>query len=117
MELKELEELNDYNELDLLYKLIDIAKGSVRRAEQFIRGNKTAGVDVRHSMQDIRTLAELIRESIQIKKGTKKKGAIKLEKLIQNKKESLLKEEELIKKTENLRALKIREKNILDGKK
>jgi hypothetical protein len=120
MELNELEELRGYNELDLLHKLIEIAKNTTKRTEQFIKGNKTAGVDVRHSMQDVRLLAEFIRESIQMKKGTKQpnsgeyKGEIipltKLEKAIVDKKESIEKEEVYIKRAENLRIKKRRQK-------
>ena len=113
MEINELEELREFGELDLLYKMIDIAERTKKRTEQFLRGNKTAGVDIRRSMQDVRLLAELIRESVQIKKGIKKlkigkyKGETieltKLEKAIVNKKESINKEERQIKKAENLR--------------
>ncbi len=120
MELNELEELREYSELDLLYKLIEIAKGATKRTEQFLKGNKTAGVDVRHSMQDVRLLAEFIRESIQMKKGTKQpndgnyKGKkiplTKLEKAIIDKKESIDKEEIFIKRAENLRIKKKRER-------
>lgn len=120
MELNELEELRNYNELDLLYKLIEIANDTTKRTEQFLKGNKTAGVDVRHSMQDVRMIAEFIREAIQVKKGTKQplvgsyKGEIipltKLEKAIVDKKESMEKEEVFIKRTENLRIKKRRER-------
>lgn len=120
MELNELEELREYSELDLLYKLIEIAKGATKRTEQFLKGNKTAGVDVRHSMQDVRLLAEFIRESIQMKKGTKQpdsgnyKGKkiplTKLEKAIIDKRESIDKEEIFIKRAENLRIKKKKEK-------
>lgn len=120
MELNELEELRNYNELDLLYKLIEIANDTTKRAEQFLKGNKTAGVDVRHSMQDVRMIAEFIREAIQVKKGTKQppvgsyKGEIipltKLEKAIVDKKESVEKEEVFIKRAENLRIKKRRER-------
>jgi len=116
MELNDLEELRDYSELDLLYKLIDIAKDNIKRTEQFIKGNKTAGVDVRHSMQDVRLLAEIIRESIQIKKGAKNPGYLKykdesiidnkIERAIINKKESIEKENALIKKREIIRIKK-----------
>jgi len=120
MELNELELLRESNELDLLLKIIEIAEGNKKRAEQFLKGNKTAGVDIRHSMQDVRLLAELIRESIQLKKGTKQpnigeyKGEIitltKLEKSIVDKKESIKKEEIYIKRAENLRKKKRRER-------
>jgi len=118
MELSELEELREFNELDLLYKLIEVAKSNTKRTEQFLKGNKTAGVDVRHSMQDVRLIAEFIRESIQVKKGTKQpdvgeyKGEVipltKLEKAIIDKKESIQKEEIFIKRAENLRIKKKR---------
>jgi len=113
MELNELEKLRDCNELDLLHKIIEVAESNKRRVEQIIRGNKTAGVDVRHSMQDVRLLAELVRESVQIRKGTKKpnmgeyKGELipltKLEKAIVDKMESIKKEDIYIKRAENLR--------------
>jgi hypothetical protein len=121
MEVNELEELREFNELDLIFKIIEVAEGNKKRAEQFLRGNKTAGVDIRHSMQDIRLLAELIRESIQLNKGTRKvkmgeyKGEFipltKLEKAIIDKKESLEKEEVYIKRAENLRKKKREELN------
>lgn len=121
MELNELEALRDCNELDLLHKIVEVAEGNTKRAEQFLKGNKTAGVDVRHSMQDIRLLAELIRESIQIKKGTKKpdikeyKGELitftKLEKAIVDKKESIKKEELYIRRAENLKKKKRKKKS------
>lgn len=120
MELNELEELREYSELDLLYKLIEVAKSNTKRTEQFLKGNKTAGVDVRHSMQDVRLIAEFIRESIQVKKFDKEpevgdyKGEMipltKLEKAIVDKKESIQKEDVYIKRAENLRIKKKREK-------
>ncbi|MEK6829290.1 MAG: hypothetical protein AABY15_04120 [Nanoarchaeota archaeon] len=120
MELNELEALRGYNELDLLHKLIEIAQENKKRTEQFLKGNKTAGVDVRHSMQDVRLLAEFIREAIQVKKGTKQpdtgkyKGKTipltKLEKAIIDKKESIEKEEIFIKRAENLRKSKRKQK-------
>jgi hypothetical protein len=120
MEIKELEQLREYSELDLLYKIIEVAESNKKRAEQFLRGNGTAGVDVRHSMQDIRLLAELIRESIQIKKLKKDpdvgeyKGELipltKLEKAIVDKKESIEKEEIYIKRVANFRKAKRKEK-------
>lgn len=124
MEINELKELREFSELDLLYKIIDVAESNKKRTEQFLRGNGTAGVDVRQSMQDIRLLAELIRESIQMKKGTKKpaigeyKGELitltKLEKAIVDKKISLEKEEVFIKRAENLRRKKKKE-NVGNG--
>lgn len=123
MELNELEELRDCNELDVLYKIIEVAEDNKKRAEQVLRENKTAGVDVRHAMQDIKLLADIMRNMIQIRHGyferknvnTKKTPPKKieykgheipntsLEKAIVNKKQSLKKEESYIKRTENLR--------------
>jgi hypothetical protein len=120
MEINELEKLRDCSELDLLYKIIEVAESKKKRAEQFLRGNGTAGTDIRHSMQDIRLLAELIRESIQIKKGTKKVvmgeykeeliELTKLEKAIVDKKQSAEKEEVYIKRVENFQKSKKKEK-------
>jgi hypothetical protein len=120
MELNELEKLREYNELDLLHKIIEVAEKSKKRVEQNLRGNKTAGVDVRHSMQDVRLLAEIVRETVQMRKGTKQldigdyKGEVisltKLEKAIVDKKESIRKEEAYIKRAENLRKEKRKEK-------
>lgn len=126
MELKELEKLRDYNELDLLYKIIEIAEKNKRRTEEFLKGNKasdvniTAGVDIRWSMQDIRLLAMLIRESVQSSKGAKKivtgnyKGEIipltTLEKAIVDEKLSIKNDENKSKRAENLRTKKRKEK-------
>ena len=120
MEINELEELRDYSELDLLYKIIEVAESKKKRTEQFLRGNGTAGTEIRHSMQDIRLLAELIRESVQIKKGLKKvamgdyKGEFieltKIEKAIVDKKQSIEKEEAFSKRVENFQKSKKKEK-------
>jgi len=104
MELKELNELKKYNELDLLYKLIEKAEGVKKRTEQILRGNKSAGVDVRKAMQDIRMLSEIIRDKIQ--RGKLKRGSIedsKLFKAIEAEKKRLLREEDRIKKLEEKR--------------
>lgn len=104
MELNELNELKNCNELDLLYKIIEKAEGIKKRTEQILRGNKSAGVDVRKTMQDIRMLSEIIRDKIQ--RGKLKRGAIedsKLYKAIEAEKKRLLHEEERIKKLEEKR--------------
>jgi len=130
MELNELEELRECNELDVLYKLIETAEGLKKRTEQVLRDNKTAGVDVRHAMQDVKLLADIIRNQVQIRSGyferanakTKKKPdkTIEykgckipnntLEKAILDKNKSIEKEENLIKRTENLRKSKKKSK-------
>lgn len=119
MEVNELIELRDYNELDLLFKIIEIAESNKKRAEKSVKGNDTAGKDVRHSMQDIRLLAEVIRETIQINRHNRepkfgeykghKISLTKLEKAIIDKKESERKEEIFIKRAENLRRKNKRE--------
>jgi hypothetical protein len=63
-----LEELKEFNELDMLDKLIEKAEGIKKRTEQILRGNKSAGVDVRKTMQDIRLLSEIIRDEVQRRK-------------------------------------------------
>jgi hypothetical protein len=73
MNLDELYELRDMNELDMLYKLIEIADSSKKRMESFIKGNKTAGKDVRKSMMDIILVSEIIRDEIQKNKGITRK--------------------------------------------
>ena len=55
MNLKELEQLKEFNELDLLYKLIEKSESIKKRTEQILRGNKSAGVEVRKTVQDIRS--------------------------------------------------------------
>ena len=106
MGLKELEELKDYNELDLLGKLIEIAESAKKRTEKVLRGNKSAGVDVRKAMQDIRLLSEIIRDEIQRRKFKGKKlGESKLEQAIDSEKKRLIREEERIKRLEEKRAV------------
>jgi hypothetical protein len=106
MNLKELEELKNFNELDLLYKLIEKAEEIKKRTEQILRGNKTAGVDVRKSMQDIRLLSEIIRDLVQRRKFKKnQKEDSKLIKAITAEKKRLLREETRIKKLEEKRTV------------
>ena len=104
MDLKVLNELKNFNELDLLYKLIEKAEGIKKRTEQILKGNKSAGVDVRKTMQDIRMISEIIRDKVQ--RGKFKKGAIedsKLFKAIESEKKRLLREEARIKELEEKR--------------
>jgi len=69
MKLEELEKLREYNELDLLFKLIDIAENCKKDTEKILHNKKQPGIRVRNKMQDIRLLAEIIRDRIQIRKG------------------------------------------------
>jgi small-conductance mechanosensitive channel len=106
MDLKELEELKNFNELDLLHKLIEKAEDIKKRTEQILRGNKSAGVDVRKSMQDIRMLSEIIRDLVQRRKFKKNpKEDSKLIKAINMEKKRLLREEARIKKLEEKRTV------------
>lgn len=112
MSLKELYELENFNELDLLYKIIDVSTSIKRRTEQSLKGNKKAGLDVRNVMQDIRLLAEQIRHKAQKRKGLNSKtieykGFIiensPLNKAIVDEKKSLEKEDKKIKALEEQR--------------
>jgi len=104
MTLKELEELKDCNELDMLLKIIQKAESVKKRVENLVVGVKAAGIDVRKVMQDIRLLSEIIRDETQRRKidfpieDSKLFKAIKLEKI------RLEKEEIRIKKLEEKRA-------------
>lgn len=105
MDLKELESLRDYNELDLLYKLIEIANNSKKRTEQILKGNKQAGVDVRKSLQDIKMITEIMRDKIQLRKFNKTEDEYtRLNKAINKEKERLKREEEKIKRLEKTRS-------------
>ena len=101
MKLKELEEMREFNELDVLYVMIEKIQNTKKRAEQLVKGNKTAGVDVRRGMQDIKLLSDIIRDKVQNRKcknvdyeDTKIFKAIKCEK------DKILHEEERIRKIE-----------------
>jgi hypothetical protein len=82
MELSELEYLRELNELDLLYKIVKISQDNYGDAETVLkqRGWKASGVRLRDNMQDIKLIAEIIRDKIQIRKeaswGTKRKFAL-----------------------------------------
>lgn len=69
MELQDLKNLEDLNELDLLYKLIEIADSNKKDVEKVLKGEKAPGIRVRDSLQDVRMLCEMIRDKIQIRKG------------------------------------------------
>lgn len=106
MELTELEELKSYNELDLLYRLIEKAEAIKQRTEKLIKGNKTAGVDIRKAMQDIRLISEIIRDQVQLRKFKNTSSEkTKLFKAIEVEKKRLLREEARIKKLEEKRTV------------
>lgn len=104
MKLKELEELQNCNELDLLYKIIEKSEKIKKRVESIIKGNKSAGIDVRKAMQDIRLISEIIRDEVQRRKFINEPiENSKLFKAIEAEKKRLMREEERIKKLENRR--------------
>lgn len=106
MDLKELEELKDFNELDILYKIIDKAESVKNRVEKLTKGNKSAGVEVRKVMQDIRLLSEILRDETQRRKFTNQPfESSKLFKAIESEKKRLEREEERIKQIEKKRAV------------
>jgi len=106
MKLKELEELQNCNELDLLYKIIEKSESIKKRVEQITKGNKSAGIDVRKTMQDIRLISEIIRDEIQRRKFTNEPlENSRLFKAIESEKKRLIREEERIAKLENRRII------------
>ena len=70
MEVEDLQRIQDYNEYDLLFEIIDVLKNNTNNAEETLKGNKAAAVRLRKGMQDIRFLCEVIRSKIQTRKGT-----------------------------------------------
>lgn len=104
MKLSELEEFTQFNELDMLYKLIEKTEGIKKRTEELLKGNKTAGVDVRKAMQDIRLISEIIRDEVQRRKFTDiPKEESKLSQAIEEEKIRLAREEDRIKQLEEKR--------------
>jgi len=101
--LKDLELLKNCNELDILYKIIDIANSTKKRTEEILADNKQAGVDVRKSLQDIKILSDVMRDKIQLRKIKSDKGKNRLNKAIDNEKDRIKKEDEKIKRLEKNR--------------
>lgn len=91
MNLIELKELVDYNELDILYKIIDKCQINIKRMEDVVIGNKSAGVDLRKVMQDVRLMSEIIRDEIQRRHSGKSES--KLQEAIEKEEKRLVKEE------------------------
>jgi hypothetical protein len=100
MELQDLERLGTLNELDLLYEITKISQANLEDAEAVVKQKrwKASGVRLRDSMQDIKLIAEIIRDKIQIRKGVdwgpKRKFA--LDKAIEEEKERIEKERKTI---------------------
>jgi len=108
MNLEELENLRNLNELDLLYLITKISQDSYDDAESVIRQKrwKVPGVRLRTQMQDIKLIAGIIRDNVQIRKSTNWNSRTHaLEKAIEKEKERLQRESESIKKKKKNRLL------------
>ena len=104
MELEKLKELQNLNELDLLFEIIDYSNECKKDTERAIKGQKASAVRVRQKMQDIKLIADIIREKIQEKRGIIKEEKA-LDKAIQHAKNQLEKDKKIFaKKAERLRA-------------
>lgn len=107
MDLNELENLKNLSELDLLYKIIEIAEGAKKRTELVLHNNHAAGVDVRKTLQDIRLLSLIMRDQIQRRDRKRKNKPLSnesaIDKAINAEILRLAKEDERIKKLEEKR--------------
>lgn len=107
MDLNELENLKNLSELDLLYKIIEVAEGAKKRTELVLHNNHAAGVDVRKTLQDIRLLSLIMRDQIQRRDRKRKNKALNdesaIDKAIQAEILRLKKEDARIKKLEEKR--------------
>jgi hypothetical protein len=109
MELEELRGLANLNELDLLYKLIEIAQNNKKDTEKILKGEKAAGIRVRDSLQDVKMLCEIIRDKIQIRKRTEwgPKRVSALEKKIKSAEKRQIKDRALIEKKKQERLARL----------
>jgi hypothetical protein len=107
MDLNELENLKNLSELDLLYKIIEVAEGAKKRTELVLHNNHAAGVDVRKTLQDIRLLSLIMRDQIQRRDRKRKNKVLSdesaIDKAIQAEILRLKKEDARIKKLEEKR--------------
>ena len=69
MELEQLLTMKQQSDSELLDVLIEKAQSATEDAESSLKGNKAAGVRVRDAMQDIKLIADFIRDNIQTRKG------------------------------------------------
>jgi hypothetical protein len=106
MDLNELENLKNLSELDLLYKIIEVAEGVKKRTELVLHNNHAAGVDVRKTLQDIRLLSLIMRDQIQRRDKKRKKQLLNEESAINK----AIKAENLRLKKEDERIQKLEEK-------
>ena len=94
LDIDELLELNELNELDILYKLIELTNSLTSDMEKVVRGVKVSGLRIRHRLQDVILLSEVIRDKIQIRRGADwgKKRVFVLDKAIKKENERIKKE-------------------------
>lgn len=107
MELNDLENLKNFSELDLLYKIIEVAENAKKRTELILHNNHAAGVDIRKTLQDIRLLSTIMRDQIQRRDRKRKNKPVSnesaIDKAIKAEISRLKKEDERIKKLEEKR--------------
>lgn len=109
MELEELNSLSDLNELDLLYKIIDMANSYKNDAERVLKGEKAASTRLRFGVQDIKWICEIIRDKAQIRKGItwESRQSSALERLTKKAREAREKEAKYIERKKNERLAKL----------
>lgn len=102
MKIKELEALKECNELDILYKIIEKAEKMEPRTEESVVGNKSAGIEVRKKLSDMRILISIMRDIITTRNNPSTRMSV-LDKEIQKKQAKDKKEEEYLQKLEKRR--------------
>lgn len=63
--------MEEKNVLDLLIEIQKIAADAETDAEKVIKGNKTAGIRLRKVMQEVKALAQEVRDGVQESKREK----------------------------------------------
>jgi hypothetical protein len=117
MTIEELEGLRELNEMDLLMLMAQICSDSENMddAEKVVKGIRStyAGRRLREKMMDIKLLADIIRDKVQIRSGAKwgDKRKFALDKAIEKKIESLKKEDEQIEKNKQRRIERLMQNN------
>jgi hypothetical protein len=69
IELDELLQMKNHENCELLIALIDKAENITSDTKSSLRGNKAAGARVREALQDVKLIANIIRDNIQNNKG------------------------------------------------
>lgn len=113
MDLDELNEIKNLNELDLLYKIVDVIEAAKKDTERVLKGEKIPGIRVRSKLQDAKLLCEIIRDKIQMRKGSKwsKCRVFSLDKAIKDAIKKLEKDTEIIAERKAYRISKLMRRN------